>query len=61
MNVLIVDDDAEIRTLLRELLAGEGYIVYVARDGRHALHVLEKLDVPDLILLDYKMPVMDGK
>ena len=60
-SILLVDDDADIRMLLRELLVGEGYVVHVARDGQHALRVLEKLDVPDLILLDYKMPVMDGK
>ena len=36
-------------------------MVHVAREGQHALQVLEKIDPPDLILLDYKMPVMDGK
>jgi CheY-like chemotaxis protein len=60
-SILIVDDDADIRTLLRELLSAEEYVVHVARDGHHALRVLEKLDIPSLILLDYKMPVMDGK
>jgi len=59
--ILLIDDDAEIRTLLRELLTAEGYVVHVARDGQHGLHVLDRIDVPDLILLDYKMPVMDGK
>lgn len=46
---------------LRDFLMGEGFVVHTARDGQHGLHVLEKIDVPDLILLDYKMPVMDGK
>src|SRR5205085_2821041 len=37
------------------------FVVHVARTGQHGLQVLEKIDVPDVILLDYKMPVMDGK
>jgi CheY-like chemotaxis protein len=46
---------------LRDLLEDEGFVVYTARDGQHALQVLEKIDLPDLILLDYKMPNMDGR
>ena len=61
-SILLVDDEADIRTLLRELLTTDGYVVHIARNGQHALRVLERLDpLPDLILLDYKMPVMDGK
>lgn len=60
-SILIVDDDAPTRMSLRDFLMGEGFIVHTARDGQHALHVLDKVDPPDLILLDYKMPVMDGK
>ena len=46
---------------LRDFLTGEGFVVHTARDGQHALHVLDRMELPDLILLDYKMPVMDGK
>lgn len=60
-TILLVDDDSETRMTLRDFLAEEGFDVHTAREGQHALHVLEKLDPPDLILLDYKMPVMDGK
>src|ERR1044071_4798425 len=60
-SILIVEDDGDTRMMLREFLTGEGFVVHTARDGQHALHVLEKMDPPDLILLDYKMPVMDGK
>src|SRR5262245_656857 len=60
-SILLVDDDAEIRLMLREVLTGAGFVVHTARDGQHALHLLEKIDRPNLILLDYKMPVMDGK
>src|SRR5262245_20548029 len=60
-SILVVDDDAEIRRNLREFLMREGFVVHTARDGQHALNVLERIAAPDLILLDYKMPVMDGK
>jgi CheY-like chemotaxis protein len=60
-SILLVDDDAEIRMALRDFLTTERFVVHTARDGQHALHVLEKIDPPNLILLDYKMPIMDGK
>lgn len=60
-SILLVDDDADIRMSLREFLTLEGFVVQTARDGQHALHMLEKIELPGLILLDYKMPVMDGK
>lgn len=59
-SILLVDDDADTRRALREFLTGEGFLVHTARDGQHALNILERIQ-PDLILLDYKMPVMDGK
>jgi two-component system response regulator VicR len=58
--ILLVDDDADTRRTLREFLTGEGFLVHTGRDGQHALNLLERIK-PDLILLDYKMPVMDGK
>lgn len=60
-SILLIDDDPAIRKVIREFLSREGFVVHTARDGQHALHVLEKIDPPDLILLDYKMPIMDGK
>ena len=58
-QILIVDDDEEIRSFLGALLEDEGYRVESAEDG---LVALEKLDRarPDLILLDIMMPRMDG-
>jgi CheY-like chemotaxis protein len=58
---LLIDDDADTRVTLRDFLLTQGFGVHTARDGQHALHVLDKIEPPDLILLDYKMPVMDGK
>ena len=60
-SILLVDDDADTRISLRQLLTDEGYVVHAAHDGRHALQLLDRIDRPDVILLDYKMPMMDGK
>lgn len=60
-SILLVDDEADVRMTLRDLLEDEGFIVHAARDGKHALQVLDRIDPPDLILLDYKMPNMDGR
>src|SRR6266849_3386133 len=60
-SILLIDDEIETRLLLRDFLTEAGFVVHTARDGQHALHTLEKMESPDLILLDYKMPVMDGK
>jgi two-component system, OmpR family, response regulator VicR len=58
-RVLVVDDDALIRATLATALADEGYSVRVAADGRAALDTLDEW-LPDLIVLDLMMPVMDG-
>lgn len=57
--VLIVDDEEAILDMLREFLAAEGYDVTVARDGMDALESVSKRP-PAVILLDMKMPRMDG-
>ena len=59
-SILLVDDDADVRALLGEFLTEHGFVVHAARDGRHALQVLSHIDLPDLILLDYQMPVLNG-
>jgi len=58
-NILIVDDDQELRTNLREVLVREGYVVDLARDGTEALDILTDRDF-DLILLDLVMPGLSG-
>jgi CheY-like chemotaxis protein len=55
--VLVVDDDPELRTLIE--LALDGYRVVTAADGREALDRVDE-EVPGLILLDMKMPGMNG-
>jgi len=62
MDVLVVDDDEEIRALVSEVLVDEGYDVRQATHGREAMDMLEESGqgLPSLILLDLMMPVMDG-
>lgn len=60
MRVLIVDDSAMMRTLLRDFLTAQGEIVAGdAPNGKKAVEMTEELD-PDLILMDIDMPVMNG-
>lgn len=58
-NILVVDDDAEIRTLVAEYLTQHGYHVSTARDGA-ALHKALETDRPDLVILDLMLPGEDG-
>jgi DNA-binding NtrC family response regulator len=58
-RVLIVDDEANARDALAELLDDAGYSVSTAADGRTALLQMEQVD-PDVVLTDLKMPGMDG-
>jgi CheY-like chemotaxis protein len=58
-RILVVDDETEIRELLRRILEGAGYEVVFAADGFEALGKVH-LDPPDLVLLDLMMPGMDG-
>lgn len=58
-TILVVDDKANVRTLLREYLTEQGYRVVTAENGRVALFAARQ-EKPDLILLDIMMPEMDG-
>lgn len=58
-KILIVDDDAQIRMLLRDRLQANGYNIFQAENGIKGLELIEK-EIPDLVLLDLQMPEMDG-
>jgi two-component system response regulator (stage 0 sporulation protein F) len=58
-KVLVVDDEPEVRHILRDFLGGRGYEVVLARDGLKALAAVGA-EKPDLVLLDVAMPGMDG-
>lgn len=64
-NVLIVEDDADMRNMLAAFLATEGFHAVGAEDGLEALHLLRTVrhrapDTPCLVLLDLKMPRLGG-
>ena len=60
-RILLVEDDTEIRECVSEFLKDEGYQVATAENGAVALRYLATTsDLPDLILLDLMMPIMDG-
>lgn len=58
-KVLIVDDQNGIRILLVEVFSSEGYETFQAANGKAALEIV-KTHAPDLVLLDMKIPGMDG-
>ncbi len=58
-TILTVEDQPNIRRLIAYVLTKAGYKVMQAEDGEAAVHVLQR-HVPDLILLDVRMPKMDG-
>jgi CheY-like chemotaxis protein len=58
-RVLVVDDEFGLLEALGDVLAESGYAVSTARNGRDALKRLSEAR-PDLMLVDYMMPVMDG-
>lgn len=59
--VLVIDDDPDIREALSEVLAEEGFRVEDAADGVAALEHLARLPRPCVLLLDWRMPRLDGK
>jgi CheY-like chemotaxis protein len=59
-TILVVDDDRELVEALCTWLEQEGFTTESAQDGKEALDLLRSRPLPDLILLDLMMPVMDG-
>ncbi|MFY7825796.1 MAG: response regulator transcription factor [Flectobacillus sp.] len=59
LKVLVVDDDPDILELLQYNLEGEGYQVFTAENGKIAVEKA-KQHIPDLIVMDIMMPIMDG-
>jgi DNA-binding response OmpR family regulator len=59
MSILIVEDDDDLRDLVQMMLELEGFHVQTARHGQEALELVGET-MPALILLDIKMPIMDG-
>jgi len=58
-KILMVDDQPGIRILLNEIFEKEGYQTFQAANGVNALQIVKE-EVPDLVILDMKIPEMDG-
>jgi CheY-like chemotaxis protein len=59
-DILIVDDDKDIREALGDILLHEGYHVEMAENGARAVEIIHRGPAPALVLLDLMMPVMSG-
>jgi DNA-binding response OmpR family regulator len=58
-SIIVVEDDEQMSTFLRQELEIEGYTVEVCRDGQEGLTRIRKVE-PDLVLLDWELPLMTG-
>jgi two-component system cell cycle response regulator DivK len=58
-RILVVEDQEDLRGVLRDLLTGSGYAVAEAADGQAGVE-MTRSERPDLVLMDIQLPVMDG-
>jgi CheY-like chemotaxis protein len=61
VRILVVDDDDDVREVVAMLLEAYGFCVVTAVDGEDALQRISDTDRPSLVLLDLRMPVLDGR
>lgn len=59
LRILVAEDDADVRELIRTRLTGSGFDVHTARNGAEALERIRSMK-PDAMVLDINMPVLDG-
>ena len=60
-SVLLIDDEADLVQAMKDYLEDEGLDVTTASNGKEALEKLSSKNMPDIIILDMKMPIMDGR
>ena len=58
-KILIIDDDEDIRNLLKDYLEKEGYNIHVSKDGKEGIEVFKSFQ-PEIVLMDILMPNLDG-
>ncbi len=59
-KVLIIEDESDISSIYQQILNEAGYETFIATDGKNGLQKIFEVS-PDIIILDLRMPVMDGK
>lgn len=59
-TIMIIEDEKDLRLTIKEILESEGYHVLSAGNGSEAMEILKSSVIPDLILLDMNMPIMNG-
>ncbi len=59
-SILVVDDDEQVRELVRRMLVKNGHDVTTATDGRHATRMLSVGPLPDIVITDIVMPEQEG-
>lgn len=59
--IFLIDDEVDLLQAIRDFLTDEGYRVTTACNGEDAIKKLQLEHMPDLIILDMKMPILDGK
>ena len=59
VKILVIDDEESIRNMMKMVLEADGYVVLTAADGAYGLEVYKK-HAPEIVLLDVRMPDMDG-
>ena len=59
VKILVIDDEESIRNMMKMVLEADGYVVLTAEDGAYGLEVYKK-HAPEIVLLDVRMPDMDG-
>ena len=60
MKAIVIDDSSAMRRILRRLLEGIGFEVQEAGDGQQGLECLDDHPNPEIVVVDWNMPVMDG-
>lgn len=60
-SIMVIEDDADIRNVLVDLLSEEGYDTHSAENGKDALELLRDMPKPCLVFLDLMMPIMNGR
>lgn len=60
-RVLVIDDEEDYRIIVLDILRGAGYDVGIAKNGEEGLELLKKGPAPEVVLVDWMMPRMDGE